>query len=57
MKLITKLEHFHHEALNNQEKMHTFTRKAFISTHSLRKALCYIKCASVDNRDPKKKNS
>jgi hypothetical protein len=40
----------------NKGKMHTFSRKAFISIHSLEKALCYIKYESVDTRDPEKKN-
>jgi hypothetical protein len=57
MKFITKLEIIHHEALNWQEKMHTILRKAFISTHSLRKALCCMKYESVDSRDPEKKNT
>ena len=37
--------------------MHTISRKAFISTHSFGKALCYIKYALVDRRDLDKKNS
>jgi hypothetical protein len=39
MNFIAKLEHFQHEALNKQENMHTISRKVFISTHSLGKAL------------------
>jgi hypothetical protein len=38
MKLIAELEHFHHEAFNKQDNMHTFSRKAIISIHSLGKA-------------------
>jgi hypothetical protein len=37
--------------------MHTNSRKAFISTHSLKKAWCCIYYASMDRRDPEKKNS
>ena len=39
-----------------KEKMHPFSRRAFISTHSLEKALYYIKYESMDTRDPEKKN-
>ena len=56
MKLVPKVEHFHHQALNSQQQGNTFLRKAFISTHSLGKALCCIKYVLVDRRDPKKRN-
>jgi hypothetical protein len=54
MKVIAELEHFHHEAFNKQDNIHTFSRKAIISIHSLGKAFC---STSVDNKEPEKKNS